>query len=124
DGDIDTTPVVNAPTVFEYLELAEAGGFPEAIPLPRALRQSWLDGYVTQLVGRDIAELAELRSPQSFLRLLEAVAAHTAGVPTQSTLNEAAGASHQTVTRYLDLLEELCIVDRLPAWSSNRHSRL
>lgn len=123
-GDIEEGPVPDAPTLFEYVPLAVAGGFPEARGLPDQIRGSWFDGYISQLVGRDIAEIADLRAPRALTRLLRAVALNTAGLPSKSTLAEAAGSDHRTVQRHLDLLEEVGIVERVPAWTSNRLSRL
>jgi len=123
-GEILEGELMSAPSVFDYLELAVSGGFPEAIALPDDLRQSWFDGYISQLVGRDLVELSDLRAPQALLRLLRASAVNTAGIPTMATLAEATAADYRTVSRYLDLLEEVGIVERLPPWSSNRLSRL
>ncbi|WP_159618425.1 ATP-binding protein [Ruania rhizosphaerae] len=124
EGDVEEGAIQDPPSVFDYIALAATGGFPEAIALPDDLRRDWFDGYVTQLAGRDIAEIADLRSPQALVRLLRALAANTAGSPTTTTLAEATRADHRTTMRYLDLLEEVGIAERLPPWTSNRLSRL
>lgn len=41
-----------------------------------------------------------------------------------ATLAEAAALDRRTATSYLDLLEDLRVIERLPAWSTNRMSRL
>lgn len=123
-GRIDAGELPNAPSLFDYIDLAAAGGFPEALALPDDFRSDWYGGYVSQVVGRDAPELAEIRSPQALFRTLRAVAVNTAGTPTMTTLASAIGADHRTVARYLDLFEELGIIERLPAWTSNRLSRM
>src|SRR5699024_5064228 len=84
----------------------------------------WYRGYVEQLIRHDVAELAEVRAPGRLMALLRAVALNTAGQPTMTTLATAAHLDHRTVAAYLDLLEDLRIIERLPAWSNNRLNRL
>lgn len=55
---------------------------------------------------------------------LRAAAACTAGTPTDTTLAEAAGVDVRTVRGYLDLLEDLRVIERLQPWYSNRLTRL
>lgn len=45
---------------------------------------------------------------------------NTAGLPALRGLAAAAEIDHSTTRAYLDLLEELRVIDRLPAWGSNR----
>ncbi len=48
----------------------------------------------------------------------------TAGLPTDATLYQAAGIDQRTADAYDRLLESLYLLDRVPAWSSNRFARL
>lgn len=125
-SDEDPLPATlrSAPTVVDYVELAIQGGFPEALHLTERARGAWYPGYVDQLVYRDVSALAEVRSPDRLAALLHAVALSTGGVPQNKTLTEAAGIDSRTVHTYLDLLDDLRIIERVPAWSSNRLKRL
>ena len=125
-GDSEPTvgPLAAAPNLPGYIDHAVRGGFPDALHLSDPGRSAWFEGYVEQLVHYDATELAAVRSPSGMDSLLRAVAANSAGLPHLNALGEAAGVSHRTVTSYLDLLEELRIIDRVPAWSTNRLSRL
>lgn len=67
-ADLDLGQFADSPTIFDYFEMAEAGGFPEALAFPEGLRPQWFEGYVAQLVGRDVEQLAELRNPQAGAR--------------------------------------------------------
>lgn len=113
-----------APTLVGYLDHAFRGGFPGAIGLTDFARSTWYEGYIDQLVRHDVSGLAEIRSPAGLAALLRAVALNTAGMPTLTTLAEAARIDHRTATAYLDLLEDLRIIDRLPAWTANRLNRM
>ena len=48
----------------------------------------------------------------------------TAGLPTDTTLHQAAGIDVRTADAYDRLLESLYLLDRVPAWTSNRLVRL
>lgn len=115
----------NPPGLPQYLEAALKGGFPEAAlaELP-STAFAWLDGYVEQLLTRDLDLLDESRDPEKLRRYLEAACLNTAGTPDQSTLYEAAGINHATAKAYERLLFNLYALDTLPAWWSNRLKRL
>ncbi|WP_163543116.1 ATP-binding protein [Occultella kanbiaonis] len=116
--------LLEAPDLVGYLELALRGGFPDAVGLSARARSAWYEGYVDQLVHRDVAALESIRSPERLLRLLRAVALNTAGGPSETALAEAAGLDVRTARNYLDLLQDLRIIDRVPAWHTSRFSRL
>ena len=124
DDDLKTGKLDSAPTLVDYVDYAVRGGFPDAVGLSDFGRSNWYEGYLDQLIRHDVPEMADVRSPSGLALLLRAVALNTAGQPELSTLANSAGLSHRTVKTYLDLLDDLGIIDRLPAWTSNRLSRL
>ena len=123
-GDPSTWQLPTAPNLLDYIDLVVRGGFPEAVALTGQTRHAWFQGYVENLVHRDISALAVVRAPAALSRLVRAVALNTAGQPSLATLAEAAGANHRTTTTYLDLLEELRIIQRLERWGANRLKRM
>lgn len=116
--------VPNPPDLANYLDLVLRGGFPEAVRLGDRARAAWLEGYLDQLVRRDAPNVAPVRSPGRLMAVLRTLAVCTAGSPTETTLAAAAGVDVRTLRAYLDLLEDLRIIERLPAWHSNRLTRL
>ncbi len=125
DPGLHPSPVVpDAPDVPAYIDLALRGGFPEAMNLGERARSAWFAGYVEQLVQRDAASVSPIRAPGRLLACLRAVAACTASTPADVTLAEAAGIDVRTVRSYLDLLEDLRVVERLQPWYTNRLTRL
>jgi predicted AAA+ superfamily ATPase len=108
-----------------YVALALRGGFPEpALRLTGLAREAWLDGYLDQLLTRDVQALVGLRDPARLRRYFEALALNSAGLAEHQTIYGAAGISRMTALEYDRLLTNLFVVDALPAWSSNRLSRL
>ena len=113
------------PDLRGYIELALRGGFPEpALRLRGTGRQAWLEGYLDQIVTRDALGLEPRRDPARLRRFVEALSLMTAGVVRGETLVEATGLNRKTATAYEQLLTNLLVVDQVPAWSSNRLSRL
>lgn len=113
------------PDVDGYVDLAFASGFPEPVLwLSRSAQEGWLDGYVEHGVARDVRAAGQVRDPVRLRRYLEVLGLSTGGMPTAATLYQAAGVDQRTADAYDRLLEALYLLDRVPAWSSNRISRL
>jgi len=125
-ADIDAlAPSTDPPDLLGYVELALRGGFPEAtLQLAPASRRAWLEGYIDQLLTRDVEALSGRRDPRLLRRYFEALALNTAGMADGKTLYDAAGIDRKTALAYERLLMNLLVLDTLPAWASNRLSRL
>lgn len=126
DGD-DLIPASDPPDLLGYVNLALEGGFPEAVlGVSERSRQRWLEGYVTHMVARDapIALGGSGRDSDRIERYLRAYAINTAGVVNDNTLYEAAGINRKTAGYYEQLLINLMVVEKTPAWSSNYLKRL
>src|SRR5439155_13675947 len=76
-----------------------------------------------QLLTRDAAQLAG-RDPARLRRYFEAVALNSAGVAEHKTLYDAAAIDRKTADAYERLLVNLLVLELLPAWLTNRLSRL
>lgn len=115
----------DTPDLGEYVELALRSGFPEAaLALSNRSRLRWLEAYVDQLVTRDAMQLEGPRDPAKLRRYFEAYALSSAGVAGDKSLFDAAGINRKTALAYEQLLVNLLVVERVPAWTSNRLKRL
>lgn len=113
------------PDLRGYLELTLTGGFPEPVlTLTGRARQAWLDSYLDQLLTRDAPTVDGARDPARLRRFFEALALNTAGVVEAKTLYDAAGINRRTAIAYEQLLVNLFVLEHLPAWTTNRLSRL
>jgi predicted AAA+ superfamily ATPase len=118
------------PDLRGYVALALRSGFPDpALRLTNEhAHRSWLESYVEDLLTRDVAQLedgsgrgrdiARLRS------YFEAYTLNAAGVSDHKTIYDAAGVTKLTAAAYERLLDDLLIVDRIPAWTPNQLKRL
>lgn len=113
------------PDLRGYVELAVRGGFPEsALQYSERGYQIWLESYLQQLFQRDVAQMDRTRDPELLRRYFEAYTLNTAGVVPNQTVFETAGINRKTAEAYENLLVNLFIVERIPAWHSNRFKRL
>lgn len=113
------------PSVDPRHTLWVRGGFPLSL-LAAQDRASleWRDAFITTYLERDIPILGP-RIPATTLRRLWTMLAHRqGGLLRQSELAAALGISGQTVGRYIDVLVDLMLVRRLPAWHGNLGKRL
>ena len=101
------------------------GGFPLSwMAASDAQSLSWREAFITTYLEKDIPMLGP-RIPATTLRRLWTMLAHNQGeLLDQSKLAAALAISGQTVGRYIDLLCDLMLVRRLPAWSGNVGKRL
>lgn len=109
----------------EVLRRAIRGGYPTVIKRKtERLRQLWLESYVTTLIHRDVREIGNVRDLKDFPVLLQALAIRSGTLLNLSDISRTVGIPHETLRRYLALLETLWLVVELPAWSSNLGRRL
>jgi len=101
------------------------GGFPLAwLASNDAASLTWREVFITTYLEKDIPALGP-RIPATTLRRLWTMLAHNQGeLLDQAKLASALAISGQTVGRYIDLLSDLMLVRRLPAWSGTVGKRL
>lgn len=83
-----------------------------------ARRDRRFDNYITQSVERDVLELARIRERQLMREVLELLARRTAQVLDISKAMAGLTAARNTLDNHVRLLEDLFLVNRLPAWGT------
>jgi hypothetical protein len=104
---------------LDAVDLLVRGGFPEIRPLKDRDRIARYDSYVSSIVERDIAPVAEIRRPDTLRRMINQLANRTAEELNVTSICSALGARKETVNIYLDVLSRLGIVHRLGAWTAS-----
>ncbi len=109
----------------DILGRAIRGGYPEAIDRKTdRLRRMWMDAYIATLLNRDVRETGNIRDLKDFPVLLNALAIRSGTLMNISDISRTVGIPHETLRRYLALLEALWLIVELPAWSANLGKRL
>ncbi|MCG6507286.1 DUF4143 domain-containing protein, partial [Vibrio parahaemolyticus] len=108
----------------EYVDRVAAGGFPLALRRDAgAQRNRWFDDYVTQSVERDSVELVRIRQRQLLRELLSRLAGRTGQLLNLSRAGEGLALSRSALDEYTKLLEDLFLIERLPAWGTALRAR-
>lgn len=101
------------------------GGYPEHAQRPAGRRRTqWCESYIRTLLERDVRDLANIEGLAQLPRLLALLAARNGSTLNVSSLSRDTGIAPTTLTRYLDLLKALYLLQLVPAWSSEADLRL
>ncbi|MCW1969916.1 MAG: ATP-binding protein [Anaerolineae bacterium] len=101
------------------------GGYPMSVFHDDAVdRQMLFSAYITSLLQRDVRDLANVEGLVIFPQLLALLASRSSSLLNMSDLSRSIGIPHNTLRRYLGLLETTFLLWRLPPWASNLGLRL
>lgn len=84
----------------------------------------WWEGYVATFLERDLRVLSRIESLPDFRRLMSALALRSGQILNQTEVARDINIPQPTVHRYLNMLETMCLLYRLPAYAVNRTKRL
>lgn len=120
-------------TPFDVLDVPEGewerrwirGGFPPSY-LAESEAQSfdWRQDFIRTYLERDLPQFGSRVPAETLRRFWNMLAHHQAALLNAAALAEGLGVDGKTVARYLDLLVDLLLVRRLPAWHHNVGKRL
>ncbi|MBL8929165.1 MAG: ATP-binding protein [Kineosporiaceae bacterium] len=108
----------------DYLAAACAGGYPEALSRTGRRRSAWWDNYLRRIVERDAPDVSGLHRLSELPGLLRLLAARNAAELNLASLASDAQIPVRTLAPYVDLLETLFLIHRIPAWSTNLSKRV
>lgn len=109
----------------DYERRVLAGGFP--IPLQRAsaaARSRWYSDFVMTVIERDVLEIRRVRQRQVLPMILRRLAAQTAGLLNVAAVADVLSLDAKTTGDFVELLEAVHLVHRLPAFGRTLSSRL
>jgi predicted AAA+ superfamily ATPase len=112
-------PQVTGATVGRkaFSAVIAAGGYPEARSRAAGRsRERWFEDYVDTTLDRDLSEIADARRTDDMGRLLRLVASQSANLLSYRAIGRRLQMHHDTVQAYVTLLEQMFLVQRLPAW--------
>ena len=107
----------------DYIERIIRGGFPEAIARFGRRRERFLESYISDLINRDVLQLAAIERGHHMRQLVDLLAGRLGNTFTIAGLARVLGLSQQTVERYVSLLEEVFLIKRIPGWGASANSR-
>lgn len=104
---------------------ALVGGYPEVVKRETpSRRDAWFRSYITTLMQRDVRDLANIEGLADLPRLLSLLAARAGGLLNYSEVSRGSGIPQSTLKRYAALLEQVFLIERVPAYSGSLAKRL
>ena len=114
EGALEST--TSAPTPTGRQELLARGSHPGLGTSDPSDTSDWYRDYLTDLVTRDVPSLVDVDDPSRIRALLGALAENQAGELTIADLAAQTDIPASTVSTYVDLLQNLLVLDVIPAW--------
>lgn len=112
-------------TRADYAEKVVRGGLPEAVARSDPRRRGrFHDSYVQSLIDREVRQLAEIERAPQLGMLIRLLAARSSLLVPAGSLESELAISRPTVARYLQLLEAVYLIKRVPGWSRNLGTRI
>lgn len=108
----------------DYLARTARGGYPEARRrVSPQRRQRFFEGYLADLLSRDVKQVADIEKAGDMRRLVALLAAQTGGLLNVNRLAGELSITAPTVRSYIEILETVYLIRLIPAWSANATSR-
>ncbi len=100
-----------------------AGGYPEAQNRSGRRRDRFFSSYIASIIGRDIDDIANIRSVENIERLLFVIAARSGGLTSFLGMGKDLDLNANTVRSHTKILEDLFLVRQLKPWHVNLGNR-
>jgi uncharacterized protein len=108
----------------DYLNRVARGGYPEAVRRASpARRRSFFESYVSDLIVRDVQQVAAISQISELRRLLALLAGQVGGLLTPDRLAGQLAVTAKTVGHYLSILETIFVIRPVPGWTYGGTSR-
>lgn len=123
NGEAPTTKEIR---IRDYLiKRIITGCFPEPVQREKEHRvQAWYDNYLQSLIQKDIRDLDHIEHHSDLNKLLKILAFYSAKLINFTEVGGKLELYRATAKKYGSLLEQLFLIEYLPAWHSNSYKRL
>jgi len=106
------------------LEMGMRGGYPEPLRLAERSRRGWHQDYVAALLDRDLKDIARIQRMTAMRELVAALAAWSSKTIDIAGIGDRLSIRRPTIESYINALEALYLVERLPAWTKTDYARV
>ena len=106
------------------LTMAFRGGYPEAIALNTTDRRQWHTDYIDALLTRDLIEIARITHHHAMHELIALLAAWSGKFMDITALGSGLSIRRPTIESYINALEALYLVERIPPWTRTDYERV
>ncbi len=106
------------------INLAFRGGYPETIKLENRERKNWHKDYISALLERDLRDITNIRRKDAMQDLVSVLSAWSGKFMDIKSIGSKLSIQRSTVESYINALESLYIVERVPAWTKTDYERI
>ena len=110
-------------TRTQYAKLIENGGYPDAQSRRGKRREAFFRNYLTRVLDHDANEMSGLAHVDRMQTLFALLAGNPSQLLTKANISRVVGIAESSLSGYIKLLEDLCLVHILPAWGKNYSKR-
>ncbi|MEG3619398.1 ATP-binding protein [Magnetovibrio sp. PR-2] len=108
----------------QIMEIAFRGGFPETIHMEPRARRKWHKDYIDALLERDLKDIAKIRRKEAMADLVKVMASWSSKYMDISAIGAKLSLQRQTLETYINALETLYLVERVPPWTKTDYQRV
>ncbi|MDR1452774.1 MAG: ATP-binding protein [Candidatus Margulisbacteria bacterium] len=111
-------------TKKKILEIALAGGFPEALTKKATSRGRWHRNYVEALIEKDLQDIANIRRQDVLRKLFAVICEYSAKYMDKASIGSSFAVARQTLDEYINVLENIYLLDRVAPWLNTGYDRV
>lgn len=108
----------------KMLDIAFRGGFPEIIKLDEKERHLWHNDFIAALLERDLKDIAHITRYHAMKELINIIAAWSSKLMDISAICSGLAVGRNTVETYINALETLYLIERVPSWTRTDYERV
>ena len=115
----------------QYIKIAFCGGYPEPLRINQVKESHlWYIDYINSLIERDLKDIINIRRQTAMKELLSVLASWSSKLMDVSGIASGLSLTRQTITTYINALESLYLIEKLPAWPKtdydcvNKHDKI
>ncbi len=112
-------------TYDDICQLVIAGGYPDVYKAKSTKHKSiWFESYIKTMLERDLRELSDYKSITRTNRLFQLLALRSATIVNLMDFSRSSDIPPSSLSIYLDAIESLFLIKRIPGYYSNLNNRL
>jgi len=100
------------------------GGYPEVLKRDTEIRRGkWFASYITAILQKDIKDLSNIEGLTQLPNILQLLAIRAGSTINFSDISRLSGVKNTTLQRYTALLEQVFLINKIPAWTPNAEGK-
>ncbi len=108
----------------QVIDIALRGGFPEVLKFDAKARRRWHRDYIAALLQRDLRDIARIHRMEAMRELVRVMAAWSGKYLDVSAIGAGLSIQRPTLESYMNALESLYLVERVPSWTKTDYGRV